>query len=159
MLERIVPMGPRWGTLRPETGLVTSTEWHPESVASLMETRQHLTRAVGTAPEYEVPPHAGESWGHGQVVLSASFKSALSGGSRTQSKIRCQNAESQDLGLEDKDLPSLEWLLGQTGERKSFSAACLCSSFPGSKVRMCRFLCVGDRYCEAHWRYSYAEGG
>lgn len=95
-----------------------------------METRQHLTRAVGTAPEYEVPPHMEESWGHGEVVLSALFKLALGGGSRTQSKVRCQNAESQDLGLEDKDLPSLKLLLGQTGERKSFSAVMSVLPFP-----------------------------
>lgn len=71
-----------------------------------MDTRIHLTRAVGTAPEYEVPPHAEESWNRGELVFSASFKLALSGGSRTRSKIRCQNAESQDLGLKDKALPS-----------------------------------------------------
>lgn len=128
VLERIVPMGPQWGTLSPETGRVTSTEWHRESVANLME-----TRAVRTATEYEVPSHTEESWGHGEVVLSASFKLALSGGSRTQRKSQCQNAESQDLGLKDKDLPPLAWLLGQTGERKSFSA--VMSVFPFPRLR------------------------
>ena len=98
---------------------------------NLMEARQHLTRTVETVPGSYVPPCPEESWVRGEVILSVSFKFAISTESKTQSKIGYKQAESWDLSLEDKNLWSLELLLQDTGERKSFSADLSMFSFPG----------------------------
>lgn len=102
-----------------------------DTLANLMEARQHLTRTVGTVPGSYVRPCPEESWVRGEVTLSISFKFAISTESKTQSKIRYKHAESRDLSLEDKDLWSLELLQRNTGERKSFSADLSMFSFPG----------------------------
>ena len=141
----------------------TLEEWHhhsgtQEGAADLMGTRPHLTRAVSrNCPRGVMCPSPAESRDRAEVMLRASFKSALGRESRAQSKIWCKNAESQDFGLEDKDLHSQIAVWAGRWEE-----VLLCSHLhvlPKAPQWGRPGFCVGVRYCEARCGYFYEECG